>query len=130
MLRQGWTVALLALAVGCSGKDDSGAATGTTDAGDCVAADLSDPSCESGQAVLRLAVTAGGQPAPAGLIVSARDCDGVETTATTDDLGEVRMNLPATTYILEVEDPATEAVSAPEAHDLPGCQTTSLTIAI
>ena len=130
MLGRGWTVALLALAVGCSGKDDSGAAAGTTDAVNCVAADMSDPSCESAQAVLRLAVTSGGQPASAGLIVSVRDCDGAETTATTDDLGEVRLNLPAATYVIEVQDPASGAVQASETHDLPGCQTTSLTIEI
>lgn len=130
MLRRCWTVALLALAVGCSGKDDSGAAAGTTDGTTCVAADLSDPNCESAQAVLRLAVTSGGQPAPAGLVVSVQDCDGAETTATTDDLGEVRMNLPAATYIIAVQDPATDAASVSETHDLPGCQTTSLTIEI
>ena len=130
MLRQGWTAALLALAVGCGGKDDSGAAAGTTDAVNCVAADMSDPNCESAQAVLRLSVTSGGQPAPAGLTVSARDCDGIETTSTTDDLGEVRLNLPATTYLIEGRDAATEATLASETHDLPGCQTTSLTIEI
>ena len=120
----------MALAVGCSGKDSTDSASGTTDGALCTPSDLSDPDCESATAVLRLSVTSGGQPAGAGLEVTATDCDGNAQIETTDDYGEVRMNLPATTYVIAAEDPEMGAASAAETHDLPGCQTTTLELAL
>ena len=120
----------MVLSAGCGDKDDADSATNTEDAALCTPSDLSDPDCESASAVLRLSVTVGGQPAGSGLTVTATNCDGVAETATTDDYGEVRMTLPATTYLLSAEDPASETVSEPETHDLPGCQTTTLELAL
>lgn len=125
MRRLGWM--LVALMVGCSGKDDSADTAGTSGAS-CVSADMSDPDCESGQAVLRIAVTANGSAAPAGTTVYAEDCDGAQNTATADEFGEARFNIPAATYIIWADNGGEGLAATPETHDIPGCGTTSLDV--
>ena len=104
MLRRTCALFLLSTAIGCSGKDAEDSAAGPPAVTDCPTAEELDPDCESGTAVLRLAVTAGGQPAGAGLSVDLLDCAGTVTTETTDELGEVRMNVPAGEYDITVAD--------------------------
>lgn len=124
----GWMLGA-ALLVGCTGKDDS---AGDSASGGvlCTSADLSDPSCESGQAVLRVAVTSGGAPAPAGTMVYVTDCTGGENSAAADEFGEARFNLPAATYILYADNAGEGLESTAETYDLPGCQTTSLDLVL
>lgn len=119
----GW-MGLLAVAVACSGKDDT--ATGSaSDGALCMPTELSNPDCESGQAVLRVNVTVAGAPAPTGTTVYATDCDGAENTAVTDELGDARFSLPAATYVVRAENPGEGLSSTTDTLDVPGCQTTS-----
>ena len=120
---------MVLLTVACSGKTDSASEAGASDA-PCVSADLSDPDCESAQAVLRVAVTVRGAPAPAGTTIYLLDCDGVETESAADALGEARFNLAAATYVIWAENPGEGLSSERNTHDLPGCQTTNLDLSM
>lgn len=117
---------MVALAA-CSGKSDSGDTSEGTDA-ICESADMSDPSCESGTAVIRVAVRVDGAAASAGTTVHLQDCSGADTTESTDEYGEARFNMPAATYIVWADNSAEGLASTPETHDIPGCGTTSLDI--
>jgi hypothetical protein len=119
-------MAVVAIALGCSGKEDSGE-TGETFEANCEAPEAN-PDCESGQASLFVTVQSSGSPAPEGTVVYAEDCEGTQNTATTNEFGEARISLPANTYSIWAEVTATELSSEPESHDLPGCRTTTLTI--
>ena len=119
-----WMMVVLAA---CSGKDDSGEAGEGSNAV-CESADMSDPSCESGTAVIRVAVRVDGVPALEGTTVHLQDCSGLDTTETTDIYGEARFNMPAATYRVWADNSAEGLASTPETHDIPGCGTTSLDI--
>ena len=113
----------------CSGKDDSGEADEGSEAV-CEGADMSDPDCESGTAVIRIAVTADGAAAPSGTTVHVQACSGEDTTEAADSYGEARFNMPAATYIVWADNSDAGLASTPETHDIPGCGTTSLDIAM
>ena len=124
-----WWMAMMVVLTACSDKGDSGASTAGSDAV-CEGADLSDPDCESGTAVIRIAVTADGAAAPSGTTVHVQACSGEDTTEAADSYGEARFNLPAATYRVWAENSDAGLASAPETHDIPGCGTTSLDIAM
>lgn len=124
-----WWMAMMVVLTACSDKGDSGASAVGSDAV-CEGADLSDPDCESGTAVIRIAVTADGAAAPSGTTVHVQACSGEDTTEAADSYGEARFNLPAATYRVWAENSDAGLASVPEVHDIPGCGTTSLDIAM
>jgi len=117
------------MVMACSGKDDSGT-DATGDGAVCEPTDMSDPDCESGTAVLRVAVTVGGAAAPSGTTVHVQDCDGADNTAAADAFGEARFNIPAATYVIWADNSAEGVSSEPQTHDIPGCGTTSLDLSM
>jgi len=124
-----WAVGLFVVLSGCSGKPDSGE-TGESSDAICESADLSDPDCESGTAVIRIAVTASGAAAPGGTTVHVQDCAGIDTVMDADTYGEARFNMPAATYVIWADNSEEGLASTSDTHDIPGCGTTSIDLAM